>query len=219
MTANVRVDVADAAGRLSPGMVLSARFDLPVANVEPFRSQPVDPEPLLPDEPRRVFICPNHDDVIRLSEGKCPRDGVQLIERPLAENERLSYWCPMHPQVTSRVAGEKCDECGGMILLPRVVAYRPSRKVLAVPETSVIDTGTRRVVYVDRGGGMFDGVEVVVGPRAAGYYAIVSGLEAGQKVASSGAFLLDAETRLNPNAASAYFGATTASGIGASTSE
>jgi hypothetical protein len=52
-------------------------------------------------------------------------------------------------------------------------------------------------------------VEVVVGPRAEGCYAIVSGLQAGQKIASAGAFLLDAETRLNPNTSAAYFGATT----------
>jgi hypothetical protein len=36
----------------------------------------------------------------------------------------------------------------------------------------------------------------------------VSGLEAGERVASAGAFLLDAETRLNLNASTAYFGAT-----------
>jgi hypothetical protein len=36
----------------------------------------------------------------------------------------------------------------------------------------------------------------------------VRGLEAGEKVVAAGAFLLDAETRLNPNASAAYFGAT-----------
>jgi Cu(I)/Ag(I) efflux system membrane fusion protein len=217
-SANVRVDIADPQGQLSRGMVLLVKFDLPLADVEPFRSQPADPEPLLPDEPRRVFVCPNHPDVIRLTEGKCPRDRVQLREQQLADNERLSYWCPMHPEVTSRVAGHKCEECGGMTLLPRVTIYRPGGRVLAVPDGAVIDTGTRRLVYVDRGDGMFDGVEIEVGPRAAGYYAVVSGLEAGQRVAASGAFLLDAETRLNANAASSYFGATTASGVGSEAS-
>jgi hypothetical protein len=96
-----------------------------------------------------------------------------------------------------------------MILLPRVVVYRPHGEVLAVPESAVIDTGDCHMVYVDRGAGMFDGVEVVVGPRAEGYYAIVSGLQSGEAVASAGAFLLDAETRLNPNTSAAYFGATT----------
>jgi hypothetical protein len=214
MSAKIRVEIADPKSELSAGLLLSVGFELPIVDVEPFRSQPSNPEPLQPDEPRLVFICPNHPDDIRLSDGKCPRDGIELLEQPLTENQRLTYWCPMHPEVTSRAAGEKCEKCNGMILLPRITVFRPSGRVLAVPETAVVDTGTRRMVYVDRGDGMFDGVEVVVGPRAGGCYAIVSGLEAGQKVAASGAFLLDAETRLNPNVASAYFGATTAGGSG-----
>jgi hypothetical protein len=55
--------------------------------------------------------------------------------------------------------------------------------------------------------GVFDGVEVRLGPRCGAFYPVVEGLEAGQAVASSGAFLVDAETRLNPSLAAGYFGA------------
>ena len=54
---------------------------------------------------------------------------------------------------------------------------------------------------------MFDGVEVTVGPRCGDFYPVVRGLDAGQRVAIAGAFLLDAETRLNPSLAAGYFGA------------
>ena len=54
---------------------------------------------------------------------------------------------------------------------------------------------------------MFDGVEVVLGPRCGDFYPVVRGLEVGQRVAFAGAFLLDAETRLNPSLAAGYFGA------------
>jgi hypothetical protein len=209
LTATVTVDIDNANRQLSPGMEVCAQFSMPIADIEPFRSQPTDPEPLLPDESRSVFVCPEHGDVLRAASGKCPRDGLALAERPLAENERVRYWCPMHPNVTARESGQKCAECAGMVLVPRVIPYRPPGEVLAAPENAVIDTGSRHVVYVDRGDGMFDGVEVVVGPRADGYCSIVSGLVAGEKVASAGAFLLDAETRLNPNTSAAYFGATT----------
>jgi hypothetical protein len=91
--------------------------------------------------------------------------------------------------------------------VPRVVTFRPTGQVLAVPESAVVDTGTRTVVYVERMPGMFDGVEVVLGPRCGDFYPVVRGLEPGQRVASAGAFLIDAETRLNPSLASAYFGA------------
>jgi hypothetical protein len=78
---------------------------------------------------------------------------------------------------------------------------------LAVPESAVVDTGLRRVVYVETGPGMFDGVEVVLGPRCEAFYPVIRGLEAGQRVATAGAFLIDAETRLNPSIAASYFGA------------
>lgn len=77
----------------------------------------------------------------------------------------------------------------------------------AVPETAVIDTGSHRVVFVETMPGMFDGVEVTLGPRCGESYPVVAGLEPGQKVATIGAFLIDAEARLNPNAAASYFGA------------
>ncbi len=71
----------------------------------------------------------------------------------------------------------------------------------------MIDGGAKKVVFIESMPGMFDGVEVEVGPRCDEFYPVVRGLEAGQKLAVAGAFLLDAETRLNPSLASAYFGA------------
>ncbi len=78
---------------------------------------------------------------------------------------------------------------------------------LAVPVSAVIDRGSRKVVFVETGPGMFDAVEIVVGPRCGDYYAVLSGVDAEQRVAATGAFLLDAEMWLNPGLAATYFGA------------
>jgi hypothetical protein len=75
-----------------------------------------------------------------------------------------------------------------------------------VPESAVIDTGARQVVYRESMPGMFDAVEVRLGRRCGDYYPVLSGLEFGQHVATAGAVLLDAESRLNPNVAATYFG-------------
>jgi Cu(I)/Ag(I) efflux system membrane fusion protein len=80
-------------------------------------------------------------------------------------------------------------------------------EVLSVPQGAVIDTGEKQIVYVESAPGVFDGVEVWLGPRDGDFYAVVGGLRPGQRVAAAGAFLIDAETRLNPAAAAAYFGA------------
>lgn len=84
----------------------------------------------------------------------------------------------------------------------------PHYEFLVVPERAVIDTGSTKVVYVERKPGMFEGVAVELGPRLGEYYPVMKGLAPGDKIASAGSFLIDAETRLNPAAASTYFGAT-----------
>jgi Cu(I)/Ag(I) efflux system membrane fusion protein len=78
--------------------------------------------------------------------------------------------------------------------------------VLVVPEGAVIDTGSRKVVYREAAPGMYEGVEVRLGPRSDLYYPVVRGLAAGERVVAAGSFLIDAETRLNPAAGSIYFG-------------
>ena len=80
-------------------------------------------------------------------------------------------------------------------------------QVLAVPESAVVDRGRERLVYVETMPGLFDGVAVELGKRCGGYYPVTNGLKAGQHVATAGAFLIDAETRLNPGLAAGYFGA------------
>jgi hypothetical protein len=202
------IAVTDPASRLAPGMIVDVLCRTPVCRLEPFRSLPTDPPPLKAGDPRRLYSCPEHPGAKGLLPGRCPIDRRVLEATELLEHERIEWWCPMHPAVTADHPGERCKECGGMILRPRAVSFQPAGRVLAVPESAVIDTGLCTVVFVETMPGTFDGVEVALGPRCEGYYPVVSGVRAGQKVAVSGAFLLDAETRLNPSLASSYFGAT-----------
>ena len=75
--------------------------------------------------------------------------------------------------------------------------------MLTVPESAVIDTGTRKVVYVETEPGVFEGREVVLGPRSGDRYPVLEGLAQGERVAAAGSFLIDAESRLNPAAPAA----------------
>ena len=72
----------------------------------------------------------------------------------------------------------------------------PIGKRLAIPEDAVIDTGQRQVVYVDHGEGNFEPREVQLGSRAEGMREVLKGLKAGEKIVSSGTFLIDAEAQL-----------------------
>jgi RND family efflux transporter MFP subunit len=67
---------------------------------------------------------------------------------------------------------------------------------LTVPKEAVIDSGTRRVVYVAKGDGVFEPRRVETGFRQGDRVEIVSGLNEGEKVVTSGNFLLDSESRM-----------------------
>jgi Cu(I)/Ag(I) efflux system membrane fusion protein len=88
------------------------------------------------------------------------------------------------------------------------------RVPLAVPESAVVDHGDLQLVFVESMPGTFDAVAVKLGPRCGDAYPVLQGLEPQQRVAVTGAFLIDAETRLNPSLAVAYFGANQASAEG-----
>ena len=67
---------------------------------------------------------------------------------------------------------------------------------LAVPEEAVLDSGMRKVVFIDKGNGHFEPKEIKLGAKMDGYYQVLSGLSEGERIASSSAFLLDSESRL-----------------------
>jgi Cu(I)/Ag(I) efflux system membrane fusion protein len=126
----------------------------------------------------------------------------QIKASAVVEHERYAtgYFCPIYPnQLFDHPA-----ECPIDKFPTRLVR---AEKVLAVPETAVVDTGTRKVIYRESAPGTFDMVEVQTGPRAGDFYPVLSGLKAGDRVATAGAFLVDAENRLNPSAGVQYFGA------------
>jgi RND family efflux transporter MFP subunit len=72
----------------------------------------------------------------------------------------------------------------------------PSAAALTVPESAVIPTGERTLVFVDKGDGHYEPREVALGARVAGGYEVRRGLAAGERVVVSANFLLDSESSL-----------------------
>jgi len=66
-----------------------------------------------------------------------------------------------------------------------------------VPDMAVLRSGERNTVFVALEGGFFDPREVELGVRSeGGFYEVLSGLSAGDRVVTSGQFLLDSESQL-----------------------
>ena len=67
---------------------------------------------------------------------------------------------------------------------------------VTVPRDAVLDAGLRKTVFVDRGQGFFEPRKVETGWRLGNRIEITRGLAAGERIAVSGVFLLDSESRM-----------------------
>jgi len=67
---------------------------------------------------------------------------------------------------------------------------------LTVPQTALLDSGQKQVVFVDRENGYFEPRDVKVGARLGDRVEILSGLKAGERIVTSGNFLIDSESQL-----------------------
>jgi Cu(I)/Ag(I) efflux system membrane fusion protein len=76
-----------------------------------------------------------------------------------------------------------------------VVLQQPVGNVVAVPDSAVMNTGTRSVVFVASANG-FEPRDVITGAKVAGFYEIRSGVSAGERVVIDANFLVDSESRL-----------------------
>ena len=168
------------------------------------------------------FECPMHPEVASSNAGdKCPLCNMALEKKQKGgagsstvtassaatsllgamsaadegsrEEFAEGYACPMH-------VGEVSDGPGICKICNCGMATKKWRleRVLAVPESAVIDTGERKIIYIESSPGLFDAKQVTLGPRVGRYYQVLDDLTLGQNIVAHGAFLIDAEARLNP---------------------
>ena len=198
-------------------------------------------------EAASVWTCPMHPQIEQSEFGECPICGMDLLEKqsttavtsapfgaarkpklaihthahqalpsptipadlpPLPSMLKFKYVCPDHPDEYATVPGV-CPRDGKPLLM--------TGEVLTVPKSAVIDTGLRKIVFVDRSKSGYEQIEVEVGPETWGtsgdsetkrrYYPIVSGLTLGDMVVTHGNFLIDSQTQLTGSASGAYGGA------------
>jgi membrane fusion protein, copper/silver efflux system len=72
----------------------------------------------------------------------------------------------------------------------------PMGRQLVIPATGVFQSGTRQVVFIDRGGGTLEPREVALGPRVVDEFVVLKGVKAGERIVTSANFLIDSESQL-----------------------
>ncbi len=75
------------------------------------------------------------------------------------------------------------------------------QSTLTVPSEALLDSGLRKMVFVDRGDGFFEPRKVETGERLGDHIEITKGLMEGERIVVSGNFLVDSESRLKLAAA------------------
>ena len=209
-TIKVRINVDNSDLRLKPGMYVNARIRSPLSDF----GLPID---------RSLYgkyICPMHPDVSQEKEGVCPKCGMRLEKHELSKEQRIAqekkvvYICPMKEdaEVISNEPGD-CPKCGMKLVAKEVEMGGDT--ALAVLKLAILDTGLRKLVYVEVKPGGYVAREVTLGPEAVTvvngvektFYPVISGLSEGERVVTRGNFLIDSQTQLTGAAEAVYGGA------------
>lgn len=155
-----------------------------------------------------VYMCPMSC-MTSDKPGECPdckrqmgrwevKEALGIKTRKLEPKKRTVYACPMHQEIISDKPAD-CTKCGMLM--------EKTTQVLAIPATAVLDTGIRKIVYIDKGNGQYIGKEVTLGPKAGDYYPVLDGLDEGERVVTSANFLIDSQSQLTGGASALYGGA------------
>lgn len=90
----------------------------------------------------------------------------------------------------------------GMRLMPGMFVSatfvsRGAAPSVVVPRSAVLDTGTRKLVYIAKADGVFEAREVKVGAPTEDVFPVMSGVKAGDKVVINGNFMIDSQAQLS----------------------
>ena len=119
------------------------------------------------------------------------------------DTELAGKWIsPMHPEIIKDRPGT-CDVCGMKLVRAEDLGYvaadaAQAEAPLVIPVSAPLITGKRAVVYLALPGreGVFEGREVLLGPRAGDYYLVREGLNEGDEVVVNGNFKLDSDLQI-----------------------
>jgi RND family efflux transporter MFP subunit len=153
-------------------------------------------------------VMPNADGMLRVGDyAKATiRAPVAVAERgptQIYDPELAGKWIgPRHPHIVRSSPGQ-CPVCGADLVPAADFGFSaepvPLDQCLVVPRNAVLMNSGQSVVYVETEPGRFEIRRVTVGMVTIDHVAVLDGLEAGERVATSGNFLIDSQMQLAGN--------------------
>ncbi len=217
-TIRVPVHVENKDHALKPGMFVSAVIRSALAGDG--RAAPTGIE--------GKFSCPMHPEVLRDLADICPVCEMPLEQIPgvavtaaepvghAGHAVQTAAAAPARYFCTMKCEGDKtydnpgnCPVCGMKLTQVQAAPAVSGTGLLAVPVSAVLDSGTRRIVYVEKSRGLFEAREVILGPRTAGFFPVISGVGEGERVVTRGGFLIDSQFQITGHPSLFYPGGLT----------
>jgi len=129
---------------------------------------------------------------------------VTVKARSFPNREFAGKISVIYPQVnretrTARVRIELSNPDGALLpdmYVDAQINTGSPEPLLTIPESAVLDTGTKQAVFVDKGRGRFEPRDVILGHRGDSYVEVREGIAEGEQVVVSANFLIDAESNL-----------------------
>lgn len=183
------------------------QFAVQAFGEERFDGKIVFIDPTLDPRRRTVRVRVNVDNTGgRLRPGMFVRAGVMSelagIGRVIAPELAGKWISPMHPEVIRDEPGN-CPVCGMDLVRAEDLGYMAApadlQPPLVVPDSAVLRTGRRGVVYVQTQGRdtpHFEGRVVELGPSGEGFIIVRSGLKEGELVVTRGNFQIDSALQI-----------------------
>ncbi len=125
---------------------------------------------------------------------------ISLQAGPPAYFARVTYIQPQVDPVTRTMKVRLELANPKMLLKPDmfvdVAMNLDGGKILSVPSEAVLDSGNSKSVFLSTANGTFESRVVLTGRKAGGRTEILQGLQPGDRIVTSGAFLLNSETQM-----------------------
>lgn len=113
---------------------------------------------------------------------------------------RVNFIYPQVDMTTRTLRARLAFPNPGLRLAPGMfvnVAFQmPQGKQLVIPASGVLQSGTRQIVFVNRGEGYLEPRDVELGARSGDDFIVSKGLKEGDEIVTSANFLIDSESQL-----------------------
>lgn len=140
-------------------------------------------------------------------------DGVISSVNPVLDSKTRSV--RFRTQVDNPDLKLKPEMYVDMVIISMYMSPDGEHMVLAIPKDAVLDTGTRKIVWIDKRNGEYEGRIVEIGPEATSkidgrvtkFYPVLRGLKENELVVTKANFLIDSQSQISGVVAAAYGGA------------